>query len=95
MLRSHELFTEVTPPNASKGNALAFLADHYGIAKGETIAVGDSDNDISMIRWAGLGVAMGNAAPEVIAAADRVAPSVFDDGLAAVVEEYVLRNGRA
>jgi hydroxymethylpyrimidine pyrophosphatase-like HAD family hydrolase len=37
---------------------------------------------------------MGNAAPEVIAAADRVAPSVFDDGLAAVIEEFVLRNGR-
>ena len=94
VLRSHELFTEVTPPNASKGNALAFLAERYGIPQAETIAVGDSDNDISMIRWAGLGVAIGNAAPEVIAAADRVAPSVFDDGLAAVIEEYVLRNGR-
>lgn len=94
VLRSHELFTEVTSPHASKGNALAFLADRYGIAQTETIAVGDSDNDISMIRWAGLGVAMGNAAPEVIAAADRVAPTVFDDGLAAVIEEYVLRNGR-
>ena len=74
VLRSHELFTEVTSPKASKGNALAFLAERYGISQAETIAVGDSDNDISMIRWAGLGVAMGNAAPEVIAAADWVAP---------------------
>ena len=40
------------------------------------------------------GVAMGNAAPEVIVAADLVAPTVFDDGLAAVIEEYVLHNGR-
>jgi Cof subfamily protein (haloacid dehalogenase superfamily) len=94
VLRSHELFTEVTSPHASKGNAMAFLADRYGIAQAETIAVGDSDNDISMIRWAGLGVAMGNAAPEVIAAADCVAPSVYDDGLAAVIEEYLLRNGQ-
>jgi Cof subfamily protein (haloacid dehalogenase superfamily) len=94
VLRSHELFTEVTSPHASKGNALAFLAERYGVAQAETIAVGDSDNDISMIRWAGLGVAMGNAAPEVIAAADLVAPTVCDDGLAAVIEEYVLRNGR-
>jgi Cof subfamily protein (haloacid dehalogenase superfamily) len=94
VLRSHELFTEVTSPNASKGNALAFLAARYGIAQAETIAVGDSDNDISMIRWAGLGVAMGNAAPEVIAAADWVAPPVTDDGLAVVIEKYVLRNGR-
>jgi len=95
VLRSHELFTEVTPPNASKGNALAFVAGRYGIAQAETVAVGDSDNDISMIRWAGLGVAMGNAAPEVMAAADRVAPSVSEDGLATVIEEFVLRNGRA
>jgi Cof subfamily protein (haloacid dehalogenase superfamily) len=94
VLRSHELFTEVTSPHASKGNALAFLAERYGIPQAETIAVGDSDNDISMIRWAGLGVAMGNAAPEVIAAADCVAPSVTQDGLAAVIEEFVLRNGR-
>ena len=94
VLRSHELFTEVTSPNASKGNALAFLAGRYGIPQAETIAVGDSDNDISMIRWAGLGVAMGNAAPEVIAAADQVAPSVTEDGLATVIEEFVLHNGR-
>ena len=94
VLRSHELFTEVTSPNASKGNAMAFLAARYGIPQAETLAVGDSDNDISMIRWAGLGVAMGNAAPEVIAAADCVAPSVTQDGLAAVIEEFVLRNGR-
>ena len=94
VLRSHELFTEVTSPNASKGNALAFLAERYGIPPAEAIAVGDSDNDISMIRWAGLGVAMGNAAPEVIAAADLVAPSVAEDGLAVVIEELVLRNGR-
>ena len=76
MLRSHELFTEVTSPNASKGNALAFVAARCGIPQAETIAVGDSDNDISMIRWAGLGVAMGNAAPEVKAAASLIAPSV-------------------
>ena len=95
VLRSHELFTEVTPPNASKGNALAFLATRYGIPQAETIAVGDSDNDISMIRWAGLGVAMGNAAPEVMAAADWVAPAVTEDGLAVAIETLVLRNGRA
>ncbi len=94
VLRSHELFTEVTPPKASKGNALAFLAARYGISQAETLAVGDSDNDISMIRWAGLGVAMGNAAPEVIAAADWVAPPVAEDGLATIIERFVLKNGR-
>jgi Cof subfamily protein (haloacid dehalogenase superfamily) len=94
VLRSHEFFTEVTPPKTSKGNALAFLAARYGVSPAETVAVGDSDNDISMIRWAGLGVAMGNAAPEVIAAADWVAPPVAEDGLATVIDRFVLRNGR-
>ena len=94
VLRSHELFTEVTSPRASKGNALAFLAARFGIPQADTMAVGDSDNDISMIRWAGLGVAMANAAPEVIAAADWVAPPVTEDGLATAIERFVLNDGR-
>jgi Cof subfamily protein (haloacid dehalogenase superfamily) len=91
--RSHALFVEAVSPVVSKGRALAFLAEHYGIAREETIAVGDSGNDLSMVEWAGVGVAMGNAIPEVLAAADWLAPSVEDDGVAAVIERYVLRNG--
>lgn len=90
VVRSHAMFTEVIPLRASKGNALAFLADRYGISRRETVAVGDSGNDISMIRWAGLGVAMGNATPDVLAAADWVAPTVAEDGLAATIERFVL-----
>lgn len=94
VVRSHAMFIELVPPRASKGNALAFLAHRYGIPRSETVAVGDSGNDVSMIRWAGLGVAMGNATPDVLAVADRIAPSVQEDGLAAVIEGLLSGNGR-
>ena len=90
VVRSHAMFTELVPTRASKGNAVAFLASRYGIPRSETVAVGDSGNDISMIRWAGLGVAMGNATPDVLAAADWVAPTVAEDGLAATIERFLL-----
>ncbi|MCX7668725.1 MAG: Cof-type HAD-IIB family hydrolase [Anaerolineae bacterium] len=90
VMRSHPLFVEVTSPNVSKGKALAFLADWYGIPRSETIAVGDSGNDLSMVEWAGVGVAVANATPEVLAAADWIAPPVTEDGVAAVIEKFIL-----
>lgn len=92
VVRSHALFVEVLSPLATKGQAMAFLADRFGIPQAETMAVGDSGNDISMIQWAGLGVAMGNATPDVQAAADWIAPRVDEDGLAEVIERFVLRQ---
>ena len=91
-VRSHPLFLEVTSPLASKGNALAFLAGHLGVKREQVMAVGDSGNDISMIRWAALGVAMGNASADVKEAADWLAPGISDDGLAVAIEQLVL-NG--
>lgn len=93
-VRSHDMFVEVHSTEASKGHGLRFLAQHYGVSQGETIAVGDSGNDCSMIEWAGLGVAMANASPEVFAVADIIAPSVTEDGLADVIERYILSDGR-
>lgn len=90
IVRSHALFVEATSPRASKGNALAFIARHLGISQAETIAIGDSGNDLSMVEWAGLGVAMANASPETLAAADWVAPSVDEDGVVAVIERFIL-----
>ncbi len=94
IMRSHHNFLEVLAPGVSKARALAFLAARYGIAQEHTIAVGDSGNDISMIRWAGLGIAVANAQPAVLAAADWIAPSVDEDGVATVIEKFVLRDGR-
>ena len=70
----------------TKWSAVRRLAEEWNIADAEICAVGDDVNDIPMIRAAGLGVAMGNAVPEVKAAARRIAPTQDDDGLAEVVE---------
>lgn len=91
VLRTHEFFVEMVPHGTSKGKALAWLAARMGIRQEEVIAVGDSENDLSMIRWAGMGVAMGNATPQVKAAARWQAPSVDDDGAAVVLEHFVLK----
>jgi len=93
VVRSHPLFVEVTSPRATKGKALAFLADYCGIPRSATVAVGDSGNDISMVEWAGLGVAVANATPDVLAAADWIAPPVSEDGVVSVIERFFLRNG--
>jgi Cof subfamily protein (haloacid dehalogenase superfamily) len=93
VMRSHPLFVEVTSPHVSKGNALAFLAGWYGIPRSQTIAVGDSGNDVSMVAWAGLGVAVANATSDVLAAADWVAPPVTEEGVVAVIERFVLNDG--
>jgi 5-amino-6-(5-phospho-D-ribitylamino)uracil phosphatase len=77
---------EIMPGGVSKWSAIRRLAAGWGITEAEICAVGDDVNDIQMIRAAGLGVAMGNALPEVKAAADRIAPAQDDDGLVSVVE---------
>ena len=94
VLRTHDLFVEMVPLGASKGAALAWMAQEMDIRQDEVIAVGDSENDLSMVRWAGLGIAMGNAVPAVKAAARWQAPTVADDGAAVVLEQFVLNDQR-
>ncbi len=79
-------FVEVTPEGADKGAALSRLCDQLGITAHEVIAFGDNQNDLTMLGWAGRGVAMGNALPMVSDAADEQAPSNIDDGVARVIE---------
>jgi Cof subfamily protein (haloacid dehalogenase superfamily) len=90
VVRSWDRLIEATGPSISKGEALARLAAHVGVARSETMAIGDQDNDVSMIAWAGLGVAMGNASPAAKAAADVIAPALEADGAAWAIERYVL-----
>ena len=76
-------FVEVLPLGTSKAAALEWLAARLGVAREEVLAVGDERNDIEMLAWAGTGVAMGNAHPEVKAVADWVTAPVEEDGCAA------------
>ena len=89
MLRSpryNGYMCEVAPAGVTKWSAVLRLAAEWQIDEASICAVGDDVNDLLMIQAAGLGVAMGNAIPEVKAAADRIAPSQDDDGLVQVVE---------
>ncbi len=79
-------YLEMTTPGADKGTAMAFLADHLGVARGDTIAAGDGRNDLPMIEWAGLGVAIDTAPPEVRAAADRRIGPPGSGGLAGLLD---------
>jgi Cof subfamily protein (haloacid dehalogenase superfamily) len=94
VVQSWRTYVELTHRDASKGNAAAWLAARWKIAREEVIALGDQDNDRSMIEWAGFGVAMGNAIERLKTLADFVAPSVEEDGAAAVIEKFVLDEGR-
>ena len=78
---------EINAAAANKGDAVRALAAQLGIPIEQTISFGDGSNDLSMIRACGLGVAMANACPAVLAAADRVTTSCDESGVAAVLNE--------
>lgn len=81
---------EITHPEATKGNALEALCHLLEIPPEQTMALGDSGNDESMLRKAGLGIAMGNAPDFIKAAADAVTETNENDGAAIAIERYVL-----
>lgn len=83
-------YAEIARAGCSKGAALEWLAARLGIAREETMAIGDAPNDAEMVRWAGLGVAMAGAGPELRAAADHVTASLAEDGVARAIERFVL-----
>ena len=90
VVRSHAWFIEGLARGASKGDSVARLARRLGALRKEVMALGDSDNDASMVEWAGLGVAMGNASDEVKGVADAIAPAQAEDGAAWAIERYAL-----
>lgn len=93
VMQSTATYIEIVPTGVSKASAMLKVAAGYGISAEEIMALGDSGNDVAMLRAAGLGVAMGNAAPEVKRAADVVTTSVAEDGAALAVRRYVLGRG--
>jgi Cof subfamily protein (haloacid dehalogenase superfamily) len=79
---------EMSPPGVTKATGLAEVARALGVATADVVAFGDMPNDLEMLRWAGHGVAMGNAHPALLEAADEVTASNGDDGFAVVLERW-------
>ncbi|MDK8496602.1 HAD family hydrolase [Corynebacterium marquesiae] len=84
----NEGMLEVAAPKVTKRRGVEWLADYAGVDQTEVIAFGDMPNDIEMLRWAGCGVAMENAHPEVKAAADAVTVANHQAGVAKVLERW-------
>lgn len=83
---------EITHTDASKLHGIVEVMRHLNIQKEEIIGVGDSYNDYPLLMACGLKIAMGNAVPELKAIADFIAPPVDDDGVATVIEKFVLNK---
>lgn len=90
VVRSSDVFLEILSKKANKGLAVSLLAKHLGLNQYELICVGDAENDMTMIEFAGLGVAMENAFPEVKQIANFITSSNEEDGVAKVIEEFML-----
>lgn len=90
VFRSEAYHLEILPAGIDKGSGLLKTLEYLGISGEETISCGDYDNDIPMNEVAGLGVAMENGCPEIKAKADYITCSNEKDGVAAVIEKFVL-----
>ncbi len=93
IFKSRELLLEWSPKNVHKATGLAKLIKHLGIDQSQVMACGDEANDLSMIEWAGLGVAMQNAVPAVKEVGNVITPMTNDEeAVAWAIEEYVLKE---
>lgn len=92
VLISRPVYLEFNHLEANKGDALAAVCAHYGIERNSVMACGDALNDETMIRFAGIGVAVGNARKELRDIADYIAPTVDEDGFAVAVEKFILNT---
>ena len=82
-------YLEVTTAGAHKGEALRHIAEHLGVPQVDTLAFGDSINDVSMLRWAGWGVAVGEASPDALEAADEHVSGPDEGGLQRWLEAFL------
>ncbi len=89
---SKPFIIEIVPKSINKGKAVERLAQKYNIKREEVICIGDSANDIPMLEYAGLGVAVDNADFSTKKYADIIAPSCDEDGVAWVIENYALKK---
>jgi Cof subfamily protein (haloacid dehalogenase superfamily) len=92
LVQTESTYYEILPPHISKGTGLMHLAKILGIDLSEIIAIGDHMNDLHMLEVAGLGVAVANAHPDVLAIANLIAPSNLEHGVAHTITHYALRH---
>lgn len=90
VVRSAHIFLEFLNPQSNKGVGVATVAEHLGIKPNEIISMGDAENDHHMLKYAGLGVAMGNATPETKLLANHITDTHDNSGVAKVIEEFIL-----
>lgn len=90
VVQTAPFYLEVIPRTINKGQGIFQICSVLGLDTKQVIAFGDAENDIPMLKTAGIGVAMGNAADRVKAAADFVTFSNNEDGIAAALEQYLL-----
>lgn len=88
---SEPYFMEITPQGIEKASSLELLLDQIGIDRRHLMACGDGFNDIQMLQYAGLSVAMGNAQPETKEFADYIAPDNDHDGVADAIHKFILK----
>jgi Cof subfamily protein (haloacid dehalogenase superfamily) len=84
--KSLPFFLEFAAAGVTKGSGLDFLSERMGFTKEQTIAFGDGENDVELLKWAGFGIAVDNAHDRVKAVADWVCPSASEEGVAQVLE---------
>ncbi|MFM2303981.1 MAG: hypothetical protein RLZZ135_1391 [Cyanobacteriota bacterium] len=87
------IFLEATNAGVNKGTAIDYIAQELlGITAANVLAIGDNYNDVEMLDYAGIGVAMGNAPSDVQSRADWVAPDIEADGVAVAIEKFILNS---
>ncbi len=92
VVTSLPMFLEFVDKGVSKAEALKRIGEQYGIKREEMIAIGDGDNDLEMLEYAGLGIAMGNAHDHVKAVCEDVTASNDDDGVAKAIKKHILQG---
>lgn len=92
IVKSAPYFLEFLNIKSNKGSGMEALANYLGIEKEEIICVGDAGNDKHMVEFAGLGIAMGNATEDIKEIAQYITKSNEEDGVAEVIEKFMLNN---
>lgn len=90
LMQTEETLIQVMHPRVSKAVALSMVCQRLGVGREATMAIGDNANDVGMLKWARVGVAVGNAVPAALAAADYVTATNDADGAAHAVQRIIL-----